>query len=117
MKFIQLRIDRVFKDSPDAGTPECLCSRCGKQIPEDDAPITRLFDDETNSELRYCQECMHGIDPQMTLQQYREELHRVTVRETGIPEKDVTFNEQGLKWWFESGVPPYYCFLETYNSL
>ncbi len=29
--------DTKFYDSPDAGDPACLCSRCGKVI--DDAPI------------------------------------------------------------------------------
>ncbi len=34
-----LLTDKVFNDSPDAGTPECICSRCLKPIKEDEVPI------------------------------------------------------------------------------
>jgi len=34
-----LTTDKVFFDSPDTGHPECLCSRCGKLIPENEMAI------------------------------------------------------------------------------
>lgn len=45
---------RWFKDSPDAGTHECLCSFCEQPIPEEDAPVLRAWKQETNEELRAC---------------------------------------------------------------
>lgn len=55
--------DRIFADSPDAGWPECICSRCGKMITEDEIPL-RLWTtnndgemDENSMEYRYCNRC------------------------------------------------------------
>jgi hypothetical protein len=60
--------DKFFYDSPDAGDPDCLCSRCLKPIPEEDAPIIRAlptdpgdhgFDEkaEGGTEFRFCHSC------------------------------------------------------------
>lgn len=48
-----------FSSSPDVGTPECICSYCGKQIPEEDAPILRVFrgEGEVTEEARFCSDC------------------------------------------------------------
>ena len=47
---------RWFTDSPDVGTPECLCSFCEQPIPEDDeaGPILRAWHQARNLELRAC---------------------------------------------------------------
>lgn len=42
MKIITLESDKIFSDSPDTGTPACICSRCGKMIPGDEAAL-RLY--------------------------------------------------------------------------
>jgi hypothetical protein len=55
-----LETDTLFDDSPDAGDPECLCSRCLKQIPEKDSPIIRMWPDGENKEYRYCRKCMEA---------------------------------------------------------
>ena len=63
-----LETDQFFYDSPDAGHPNCICSRCRKKIPEKDAPIIRAWPDEpgdygfdpsakNGTEFRYCREC------------------------------------------------------------
>jgi hypothetical protein len=60
--------DKFFYDSPDAGDPECICSRCGKQIPEKDSPILRCWPEKSGdhgfdaaakggTEFRYCRQC------------------------------------------------------------
>jgi hypothetical protein len=43
--------DTVFNDSPEAGAPACLCSRCGKPIAADPAPI-RVFNKMPGRPLR-----------------------------------------------------------------
>ncbi len=50
-----LDTDRAFTTSPDAGDPECLCSRCGKPIGEDEVPIRAW---NGNLEYRYHQACL-----------------------------------------------------------
>lgn len=52
-----LPTDRVFQDSPDAGWPECICSRCGKPIPENDQPI-RCWTEDGKLEWRYHPACL-----------------------------------------------------------
>ncbi len=49
--------DRLFTDSPDAGDQDCLCSRCGKIITEDEAPAIRMFV-EGKYEYRYHARCL-----------------------------------------------------------
>lgn len=55
--------DKSFKDSPQAGDSNCICSRCGKQITEDQVPI-RVYTtneknevDENSEEYRFCDAC------------------------------------------------------------
>ncbi len=52
--------DRPFRDSPDAGSPSCLCSRCGRLIAEEDAPAIRLWDSAGN-EWRYHRPCWRPV--------------------------------------------------------
>ena len=61
-QFQFLTSDRAFTDSPDAGSPACLCSRCGDVISEEQAPALRVFDDELNVEYRYHITCA-GFKP------------------------------------------------------
>ncbi len=49
--------DRLFVDSPDAGDPDCRCSRCGKLITEDEAPAIRMVV-EGKYEYRYHARCL-----------------------------------------------------------
>ena len=46
-----------FADSPDAGSPDCLCSFCLTPIDEDDAPVLRALDQATGLEIRACHGC------------------------------------------------------------
>jgi hypothetical protein len=45
-----------FHDSPDAGTPECICSWCRKPIGEEEVPV-RLFYKEEWLEARFHPAC------------------------------------------------------------
>jgi hypothetical protein len=59
--------DKLFSESPDAGHPECYCSRCNAHITSAEAPILRIFcEPETEeekekypggAEYRYCDNC------------------------------------------------------------
>lgn len=51
-----LASDRIFQDSPDAGAPTCLCSRCALPIAESVIPIRLRM--AGNSELRYHPFCV-----------------------------------------------------------
>lgn len=48
--------DHLFTGSPDAGDPDCCCSRCGKIITEDEVPIRMLVDGRY--EYRYHASCL-----------------------------------------------------------
>jgi len=54
-----------FKDSPDTGMPECLCSYCGKMIEsseDSDEPIPlRVFRESDNTELRLHWGCVGKV--------------------------------------------------------
>lgn len=90
-----LETDRVFTDSPDAEDPACICSRCGKQIPEIDAPIIRAWPTEPGdhgydpeakggTELRYCNECCRKMGfsfPDRYVGNYADEI---------MPEEGIT---------------------------
>jgi len=45
--------DTLFQESPDAGHPDCLCSRCGKAIQEGEVPIRMFIDGDKGGEYRY----------------------------------------------------------------
>jgi hypothetical protein len=49
--------DRSFTDSPDAGEPNCICSRCGQPIGEDDGPV-RAWPEDESFEYRFHPACM-----------------------------------------------------------
>ena len=52
--------DMVFTDSPDAGSKECICSRCRGHITADEVPIriwTEGEEDPDACEYRYCEHC------------------------------------------------------------
>lgn len=51
-----LKTDKEFKDSPDTGRKECICSRCGKRIMSREFAL-RITDTEKNTEFRYCPAC------------------------------------------------------------
>lgn len=52
-----LPTDRMFKDSPFPGWPECICSRCGNLIMENQVPI-RCWPESGKFEFRYHPECL-----------------------------------------------------------
>jgi hypothetical protein len=67
-----LKTDRFFYSSPNSGDPDCLCSRCLKQIPEHESPIIRLWPTEPGdhgfdpnskegTEFRYCYSCLRAM--------------------------------------------------------
>lgn len=69
---IILATDKVFYDSPDVGHPDCLCSRCGKPIPQEQSPIVRAWptepgdqgfdpDAKHGTEFRYCWPCSESM--------------------------------------------------------
>jgi hypothetical protein len=60
-----LSTDTEFKTSPDAGHPECICSRCGLKISSREMPLRIFTGKKRNTEYRYCRECSSkdfGID-------------------------------------------------------
>ncbi len=54
-----LPTDKLFDDSPDAGMPECVCSRCGSKILEGEIAI-RAYHKKENKEWRFCEFCVTG---------------------------------------------------------
>jgi len=59
-----LPTDTSYRHSPDAGDPDCLCSRCAGRILEHEGPL-RMYTtngagevDENSEEYRYCEKCM-----------------------------------------------------------
>lgn len=57
---IPLESDTLFRTSPDAGVPECLCSRCGKQILEGGFPIRLFVNGGKDGEYRYHPGCLNA---------------------------------------------------------
>lgn len=55
--FVILPTDRYFFDSPEAGEPGCICSRCLLQIREEDCCI-RAWSDDGTLEWRYHPQCI-----------------------------------------------------------
>lgn len=112
-----LETDRVFTDSPDAGDPACVCSRCGKQIPEIDAPIIRAWPTELGdhgydpeakggTELRYCNECCRKMGfsfPDRFVGNYADEIIPEQESETRIQR-----TEPGERT-FEARIPACVC--------
>ncbi len=60
MSFSILPTDQAFGDSPDAGLPDCLCSRCGLVIPETEVPV-RAWPGNGSFEYRFHPACL-GIN-------------------------------------------------------
>lgn len=59
---IEVRIDDVaFNESPDAGDPECRCSRCLQPIKESESPLRCFTESRPVKEYRYCTSCMAGM--------------------------------------------------------
>lgn len=55
-----LPTDKLFTDSPDAGTKECICSRCLKLITEEEAPAIRVWpEDESTGVLTNTEYIFH----------------------------------------------------------
>lgn len=50
-----------------------------------------------------------------SLNEYIKELIKITSEQTGIPKDEIKINRDEVKKYFESGIPPYYCFREEYN--
>ena len=51
-----------FDDSPDPGTPECVCSWCGNLIQEGDT-LLRIFHYSEHSEARLHVVCWNEVSP------------------------------------------------------
>ena len=52
-----IKTDKLFQNSPDAGEPECICSRCGEVIDEEEIPIRAFVDDFRGGKYRYHPHC------------------------------------------------------------
>ena len=50
-----------------------------------------------------------------TLDEYIEELIKITSEKTGIPIDVIQVNREEVKKYFDDGIPPYFCFREEYN--
>jgi hypothetical protein len=55
------QVIRWFSDSPDAGDPGCICSLCGKAIPEDECAV-RATRQQENLEARFHEKCFERVD-------------------------------------------------------
>jgi hypothetical protein len=76
--------DRLFRDSPDVGEADCLCSRCGKVIGEDGGvPIRAFVDDGRGGEYRYHPVCLAPIPTTMTSTATRGNVRRGRGRRGG----------------------------------
>lgn len=51
---------KCFNDSPDAGDPACICSKCEQQIAEDIVPV-RIFPEQGNIEVRMHPDCFYAV--------------------------------------------------------
>lgn len=127
-----LDTDRLFMDSPDAGTPECICSRCGKQIgmhEEDEVIPIRLFVNQgRKGEYRYHPGCFFSSpDPEVDAgvppadagrpagdraqtfkagELYLRAMTRAMERIDGLPVCLIAVTPKGLVCIIESGFPP-----------
>jgi hypothetical protein len=50
-----------------------------------------------------------------TLDEYIEELIKVTSEHTGIPIDAIKVNREEVRSYFNDEIPPYFCFREEYN--
>ena len=50
-----------------------------------------------------------------TLDEYIEELIKITVQETGFSKSEIKINKEAAKEYFDDGIPPYFCFREEFN--
>ena len=68
-----LPTDRIFDNSPDVGHPDCLCSRCGQLIREEELSIRCIR--EPGKEYRFHPRCV-GLeeDPHYEIPSEPEEL-------------------------------------------
>ena len=57
-----LPTDRPFLESPDAGHPTCLCSRCEQIIGEEEVPV-RVWPEDVSYEYRFHQNCFGIYEP------------------------------------------------------
>lgn len=65
-----LDTDRFFKDSPNAGEPDCICSRCFNHIDEDQIPLRVAIDQEiiygknkeTGEEIKTLIDAANGLE-------------------------------------------------------
>lgn len=58
---IDLKGCTLFKDSPDTGLIECICSKCGKQISEEECPIRLFMNQGKDGEMRFHIKCFEEI--------------------------------------------------------
>jgi len=65
---IALSVARIelayFNNSPDAGTPDCVCSYCGFVIGENEVPL-RILSESGNTEARLCENCQALLKKQI----------------------------------------------------
>jgi hypothetical protein len=49
-----------------------------------------------------------------TLDDYIKSLIEITSAQTNIPASEIKINREAVKPYFESGIPPYFCFREEF---
>jgi hypothetical protein len=61
LPFKILPTDELFTDSPFEGDEDCLCSRCGSQIPEEACALRAWVDEGRGGEYRWCDYCQEQM--------------------------------------------------------
>lgn len=113
-----LESDRGFKDSPDAGHPDCICSRCGGPTYEDEFLIRAWTTnekgevDENSEEIRYCTKCQEAMGvhqiPAMPWDEYSDlwdPMPERVCRECGCSDNDACIHPvHGNCYWVEDDL-------------
>jgi hypothetical protein len=112
MTLIIRQTDSGSRNSPNTGHPDCICSRCGSVITENQVPI-RMWDtnqqgnvDEQSLEYRYCEKCQESaglLGPNnKTIEEEIEELMlAVRMAKTKIQSRDTKLAEQAIDYALE----------------
>lgn len=92
-----LSTDISFSDSPDAGLPACLCSRCKAQILQHEIPI-RIYSSNPSREFRYHPSCIglpQPASPEDGKWQYEADLDEDISGLNGDSDTDAEWEDYG----------------------
>ena len=117
-----LSTDKAFTTSPQNGDPECICSRCGRQVtleevcgrlyPEDDDEPSDCIGGKgwqlpirEGTEYRYCEQCLvsAGVDIDVLTEAFEDDYEPDRkCRVCGCHEYDACIHpKHGPCWWVE----------------